>query len=213
MTLAALVLLLAVPRSGPVPQTGDAQKAATSAVSTETSSADDSGAKPASATASASVSDTPVVPAATNESLSASNLLPSVPEPKAAPSAAAGVPAAFPVAPVKAPVVVYSETPAQRKVWYTLAIVGHSAAAFDAWSTRRAISGGYGTEANPLLRPFAHSGALYVATQVSPALMDFLGKRMMTSRHAMFRKLWWLPQTAGAGLSFAAGSHNVALTQ
>src|SRR5579885_2481756 len=89
---------------------------------------------------------------------------------------------------------------------------GQSEAAFDAWSTRRAISGGYGTEANPLLRPFAHSNALYVATQVSPALMDFLGKRMMTSRHAMFRKLWWLPQTAGAGLSFAAGSHNVALT-
>src|SRR5579885_1711775 len=112
MTLAALVLLLAVPRSGPVPQTGDAQKAATSAVSTETSSADDSGAKPASATASASVSDTPVVPAATNESLSASNLLPSMPEPKSAPSAAAGVPAAFPVAPVKAPVVVYSATAA-----------------------------------------------------------------------------------------------------
>src|SRR5579871_1202203 len=129
MTLAALVLLLAVPQSGPVPQTGDAQKAATSAVSTDTSSADDSSAKPASATASASVSDTPVVPAATNESLSASNLLPSMPEPKSAPSAAAGVPAAFPVAPVKAPVVVYSETPAQRKVWYTLAIVGHSAAA------------------------------------------------------------------------------------
>ena len=56
---------------------------------------------------------------------------------------------------------------------------GSGAAAFDAWSTRRAISEGYGTEANPLLRPFSHSNAMYAATQVSPLVMDFIGKRMM----------------------------------
>lgn len=104
-----------------------------------------------------------------------------------------------------------SESPRQRKTWYALAALGHSGAAFDAWSTRRAITSGYGTESNPLLRPFAHSGGLYVATQMSPLLMDFLGKRMMTNRHGWVRKMWWLPQTAGAGFSFGAGAHNLSL--
>jgi hypothetical protein len=103
------------------------------------------------------------------------------------------------------------ETPTQRKTWYALAVVSHGAAVFDAWSTRRAITSGYGHEANPLLRPFAHSGALYAATQVSPALMDYLGKRMMTSRHEWVRKMWWLPQAAGSSFSFAAGVHNVGM--
>src|SRR2546428_13826643 len=87
----------------------------------------------------------------------------------------------------------------------TLFRAGHSGAAFDAWSTRRAISSGAGTESNPFLRPFAHSGALYAATQVSPAFMDFLGKRMMVSQHRWVQRMWWLPQAAGASFSFAAG--------
>jgi len=45
----------------------------------------------------------------------------------------------------------------QRKIWYGLALAGSSGAAFDAWSTYRAVSGGYGREANPFLRPFANS--------------------------------------------------------
>lgn len=105
------------------------------------------------------------------------------------------------------------ETPTQRKVWYTLMFAGHGAAAFDAWSTRNAISGGYGTEANPLLRPFADSGAMYAATQLSPVLMDFLGKRMMTSRHGWVRRVWWLPQTAGMSVSLGAGIHNVRIAR
>jgi hypothetical protein len=105
------------------------------------------------------------------------------------------------------------ETPAQRKVWYTLMFAGHGAAAFDAWSTRNAISGGYGTEANPLLRPFAGSGLMYAATQVSPVLMDFLGKRMMTSRHGWVRRVWWLPQAAGMSMSVGAGIHNVRIAR
>lgn len=104
------------------------------------------------------------------------------------------------------------ETPAQRRVWYTLLVGGHAAAVFDAWSTRRAISRGYGTEGNPLLRPFANSGAMYAATQVSPLLADFLGKRMITSRHRWVRRVWWLPQTAGMGISVGAGVHNLELT-
>jgi len=85
---------------------------------------------------------------------------------------------------------------------------GHGAAAFDAWATRRAVSGNYGTETNPLLRPFSHSNAMYAATQVSPAIMDFLGHRMMTSRNSTLRRLWWVPQLAGASFSFSAGMHN-----
>lgn len=104
-------------------------------------------------------------------------------------------------------------TPRQQKLWYTFMAVGHSAAAFDAYSTRRAVSGNYGTEGNPLLRPFSHSNAIYAATQVSPAVMDYVGRRMMTSSHPMLRKFWWVPQVAGAGFSFGAGMYNYTLTQ
>jgi hypothetical protein len=101
------------------------------------------------------------------------------------------------------------ETHRQRVIWYSLAVAGHSGAAFDAWSTKRAVSGGYGQESNPFLRPFANSNAIYAATQVSPAFMDFLGKRMMVSQNRWIRKMWWVPQVAGASFSFAAGAHNV----
>jgi hypothetical protein len=102
-----------------------------------------------------------------------------------------------------------AETAAKRRLWYTLVVSSHSAAVFDAWSTRRAISSGQGQEANPLLRPFSHSNVLYVAAQASPALMDFLGRRMMTSQHHWVRRIWWLPQAAGTATSFFSGVHNV----
>jgi hypothetical protein len=103
------------------------------------------------------------------------------------------------------------ETPRQRKMWLALSVSGHAGAGFDAWSTRRAITSGAGSEANPLLRPFSHSNLLYPAMQASPFLMDFLGRKMMTSPHKWLRKLWWLPQAAGAGSAFAAGGHNVSV--
>ena len=193
MLLAALVLLW------PAPQMGDTARNATEA---------------------------PVVVSkdSTKDS-SLSNKLPSTPEPKVkndveiAKSANSAAPAEAiqpgatpaPIRPAKPAFTGTYESARQRKIWYGLAFAGHSAAAFDAWSTRRAISGGYGTEANPLLRPFAHSGALYAATQVSPLVMDYLGRRMMTSRHTWVRRMWWLPQTAGTGMSLAAGTHNVGL--
>lgn len=137
--------------------------------------------------------------------------LPAAPEPKVkadlepiAPSSALQ-----PFMPVKQAYARPQETPRQRKIWYGLLLAGHSGAAFDAWTTHRAVAGGYGQEANPLLRPFAGSNAIYAATQVSPAFMDFLGKRMMVSQHGWLRKMWWVPQVAGAGMSFAAGTHNV----
>ena len=105
------------------------------------------------------------------------------------------------------------ETRGQRIAWYTLAVTGHGAAAFDAYSTRLAISGGYGIEGNPFLRPFSHSGALYAATQVSPAVMDLIGKRMMVSENRWVRRLWWLPQAAGSGFSIGAGVHNLSVVK
>jgi hypothetical protein len=105
------------------------------------------------------------------------------------------------------------ETSRQKVAWIGLSIMGHGTAAFDAYSTRQAVSGGFGREANPLLRPFAHSGAIYAATQVSPTLMDFLGHKMMKSRSPLIRKMWWVPQATGAGLSFAAGMHNMSLVK
>lgn len=120
-------------------------------------------------------------------------------------------PALQPGTPLRPASTHYSETHAQRKIWYGLAAAGHTAAVLDAWSTRRVLSGNYGTEQNPLLRPFAHSGVLYAATQVSPLVMDYFGKRMMTSRHPILRKMWWLPQSAGAGFSAAAAAHNAGI--
>jgi hypothetical protein len=103
------------------------------------------------------------------------------------------------------------ETSRKKKIWYGLLAANHGAAVFDAWSTRQAIGGGYGTERDPLERPFANSGAIYATTQVVPVLMDFMGHRMMRSEHPTIRKFWWIPQAACAGVSLGAGVHNYRL--
>jgi hypothetical protein len=103
------------------------------------------------------------------------------------------------------------ESPTDRKIWYGLMVAGHGAAAFDAWTTRRAISEGYGVEGNPLERPFAHSGAIYATTQVTPLIMDYLGHRLMRSRHEWVRRAWWVPQAASASVSLGAAIHNYRL--
>ena len=121
-----------------------------------------------------------------------------------------GSPAA---APIKPTIRQDYETEHQKKEWYALMAVSSGAAVFDAWSTRRAISGDYGNEANPFLRPFAHSNAMYAATQVSPLVMDLIGRKLMTSRHNWMRKLWWVPQMAGTDASVSAGIHNVSLVR
>jgi len=175
----------------------------------------DDGVKSANvSTAAVERPSSPAEPAGSDaKDASAAAALPSAPAPKVKTDAEAIEPSSSgqPIQPMKPAVKGTSETPRQRKLWYALTIAGSGGAAFDAWSTRRAISGGYGQESNPLLAPFAHSNALYAATQVSPAVMDFIGKRMMTSEYPALRKLWWLPQTVGAGLSFGAAAHNVSL--
>ncbi len=206
MLLATVLLLF------PFPQTGDVQKEVAE--------------RPAS------------VSTASTKNSSSSNALPSVHDPKIKPDAEiadstvptpplnmaaqllpirAVEPAspAEPMVPSNSPLALKPantgsyETPPKKKIWYTLMFASSGAAAFDAWSTRRAISGGYGTEANPMLRPFAHSGAMYAATQVSSIVMAYIGYRMMRSRHPSLRRTWWLPQSAGTGFALAAGIHNV----
>jgi hypothetical protein len=110
--------------------------------------------------------------------------------------------------PVKPPTTESFETPRKRKIWYGLMAASHGAAAFDAWTTRRAISGGYGVEGDPLQRPFAHSGAIYATTQVTPLIMDYVGHRMMRSSHPWMRRMWWVPQAASGSVSLGAGIHN-----
>jgi hypothetical protein len=155
------------------------------------------------------VSETPAVaPDSTTKDSSSSSALPAMPTSKAA-EAIQPAAAAQPFLPVKPVYTRPRETHRQRVIWYSLAVAGHSGAAFDAWSTKRAVTGGYGQESNPFLRPFANSNAIYAATQVSPAVMDYLGKRMMVNQNRWIRKMWWVPQVAGASFSFAAGAHNV----
>jgi hypothetical protein len=191
MVFAALLLVMSIPQSD------DTAKAANVRTATEwrNSSGELSDSNPKDVSPSASLPSAPAPKVKTDEEAIEPN------------------PATEPFKPVKPTLRGIRETPRQRKMWYGLVAAGHSGAAFDAWSTRRAISSGYGQEANPLLRPFAYSNAIYAATQVSPAFMDFLGKRMMLSQHGWIRNMWWLPQTAGAGLSFAAGAHNLGVVR
>jgi hypothetical protein len=202
MLFATILLLISTP------QTGDAAKMAPEAPAAVVSDARDS-------SLSQPVPSMPEPKVKTDAEAEADGSI-SVADASPAPAPAAPVQpahyAALAITPVKtAASGHYEATANQRRLWYALVATGHSAAVFDAWSTRRAISQGYGTEGNPLLRPFSHSGAMYAATQVSPAFMDFLGKRMMVSRHPVLRKVWWVPQLAGSGASLMAGVHNTRL--
>jgi hypothetical protein len=104
-------------------------------------------------------------------------------------------------------------TPQQEKrrkqLWIGLGIAEHSAAAFDAWTTRRVVSSGDGQELNPLLRPFAGNASLYAAIQVTPLVLDFVSRRMMSSHREWERRTWWVPQGLSTAMSLAAGVHNL----
>ena len=187
MVLASLFLLCAV---------SPADEAAKAAVASDANA----GRQTLSATATDNIS----------KEVSVATALPSAPEPKVNPEIelASFRSATQPFQPAR-PVTRPAETPGQRKMWFGLMAASHAGAGFDAWSTRRAISSGGGQEANPFMKPFAKSNAIYAATQVSPAFMDFLGKHMMVSQNPWIRKLWWVPQVAGTSISFAAGAHNL----
>jgi hypothetical protein len=96
-----------------------------------------------------------------------------------------------------------------QRLWIGLGIASHSAATFDAWSTRHAITTAGGQELNPMLKPFAGNASIYAAIQVGPALMDYVGKKMMYSRHSWVRRMWWVPQSASFASSLFCGAHNL----
>jgi hypothetical protein len=97
------------------------------------------------------------------------------------------------------------------KMWFVLGAMEHGAATFDAWSTRRNIMEGTMHETNPMLAPFANSGAMYAAVQVAPVLFDLLSKHMLHSSRSWERKSWWVPQTASTVTSILSGAHNMAI--
>ena len=101
-----------------------------------------------------------------------------------------------------------AENKPYKREWLALMVVEHGAAAFDAYSTRQAISRG-AVEDDPLMRPFAHSGAIYAATQVGPVLFDLIARHMLHSENGVVRRMWWAPQSVSAVTSVLAGVHNL----
>jgi hypothetical protein len=97
-----------------------------------------------------------------------------------------------------------------RHQWLALALLQHSAAVFDAYSTRQAVGHG-AVEDNPMLRPFANSPAIYAATQLTPLVLDLLARHMQRSEYPLLRRFWWMPQTVSAGLSIFSGFHNLSI--
>jgi len=92
--------------------------------------------------------------------------------------------------------------------WLALSLVQHGAATFDAYSTRQSISRG-NVEDDPILRPFAHSGAIYAAIQAGPVALDFIARRMQHSDNGIVRRMWWVPQTVSTATFIFAGVHNL----
>ncbi len=93
--------------------------------------------------------------------------------------------------------------------WFIMTAVQHSTATFDAWSTRYSITSGRGHELNPLMKPFAGSGAIYGVIQLAPLATDYWGRRLMNSKHPTLRKLWWVPQAAGSASFMISGIKNL----
>ncbi len=99
-----------------------------------------------------------------------------------------------------------AESYPSRKTWLALAIAEHSAAFFDAYSTRQAISRG-AVEVDPMMRPFAHSPGLYAAIQVGPVLLDLVSRRMQHSEYGFVRRMWWVPQSLATTTYLFYGFH------
>jgi len=123
----------------------------------------------------------------------------------AQPLSSVRIPEPLPVKPVK----VYSpEKPRMSRSWLALTMLQHGAAAFDAYTTRQAIGHG-AVEDDPMMRPFAHSGALYAAIQVGPLLLDHVARRMQHSEYGMVRRMWFVPQSASTAGFLISGVHNL----
>jgi hypothetical protein len=115
------------------------------------------------------------------------------------------IPESQPAKPIK--IIPVEKAPPQR-TWVMLSLVQHGAAAFDAYSTRDAVSKG-AVEQDPIMRPFAHSPALYGAIQVGPVLLDILSRQMQRSQNSFVRHMWWLPQSVSTAGFIFSGVHNL----
>jgi hypothetical protein len=105
-----------------------------------------------------------------------------------------------------------AESYPSRKTWLALAVAEHSAAFFDAYSTRRAISRG-AVEDDPMMRPFANSGAIYAAIQVGPVLLDLVSHKMQHSENGFVRRMWWVPQSVATSTYLFSAGHNMGVSK
>jgi len=101
-----------------------------------------------------------------------------------------------------------AESLPSRRQWIALSIAQHAAAAFDAYTTRDAVSRG-AVEQDPLMRPFANSSGIYAAIQAGPVVLDFVGRRMQRSDNGFLRRTWWVPQSVSTGMYLFSGAHNL----
>jgi hypothetical protein len=115
------------------------------------------------------------------------------------------------IQPTKPEEVKMAETPRYTKSWMALSLVQHAAAEFDAYSTRQAIGRG-AVEDDPLMRPFAHSPAIYAAIQAGPVALDLISHRMQHSEVGVVRRMWWVPQSISSGMFIFAGFHNLGVS-
>ncbi|MGH9710263.1 MAG: hypothetical protein ACRD37_06940, partial [Candidatus Acidiferrales bacterium] len=63
-------------------------------------------------------------------------------------------------------------------------------------------------EADPLMRPFAHSPAIYGAIQVVPFGLDYVAHRMQHGT-GWTRHVWWVPQSVATAAYLFSGSYNI----
>lgn len=94
------------------------------------------------------------------------------------------------------------------RLWLTFSLAQSAAAGFDAYSTRYSIGHG-AVEDDPVMRPFVKSPALYATSQVGPAVLDFVARRMQRSSNTYIRRVWWLPQITSMSLYVSSGFHNL----
>lgn len=101
-----------------------------------------------------------------------------------------------------------AERPGSQRRWLALSLAQSGAAAFDAYTTRQAIAKG-AVEKDPMMRPFAHSPAIYGAIQLGPIVLDYFARRMQRSSNGVERRLWWVPQSIGTATYIFSGVHNM----
>ena len=100
------------------------------------------------------------------------------------------------------------ETLPSRRKWIALSVAQHAAVTFDAATTRLAVSQG-AVEADPLMRPFSKSPAIYAAIQVAPIVLDFAARRMQRSPNSVLERTWWVPQAVATGMFVISGARNL----